>query len=306
MSLQSSSFRSAVGLQSGPMSAIPSIAPTSGEMPKNKVDKIYSLAQIDQQQPVGTVFLIDLDDTAFDFPYMLGSKAWRSYINKATKNDPRRSWHDVLSLHLTRHYPVKAVETITSQFIETLQSKGFIVLGLTARERAKWYDTPIDGVDSMTATQVDSIGVHFSHPTEDERHSYITENPQYFQGILFADTDLKGEFLRKLFSDPSKYPNKVVFIDDKESQNLSVAQLCHELGIDHLCFSYAVTEAKSLKFDALIANVQLYHFILSSTMLSDQDAAIIASQNTQKDAEYYLQEALNLYLAKHPTHSDNF
>ena len=85
---------------------------------------IQSLSEIQVSQPHKTLFLLDLDDTVFDFPNMVGSKSWRSYIGQATKKiDNSRDWHDVLSYFLTKNYPVKTVEPMTKENLSKIYKK---------------------------------------------------------------------------------------------------------------------------------------------------------------------------------------
>ncbi len=99
----------------------------------------------------------------------------------------------------------------------------------------------------------------------------------------------------KLFKDAPQLPQRVIFIDDKQSQVESVAAVLHQLGIDHECYWYTATDDKARKFDPLIANIQLYYFWTSGAkrVLSDEEALSIAEQYPEKNAEYYLQSVLN-------------
>lgn len=252
--------------------------------------KIESMAQITDSQPSNTLYFFDLDDTLFDSPTMLGSKMWRKYITTATKNDQTQNWHDIFSLFIARNHPLETVEPITSQFIKKLQTKGSDVFGLTARERKKWYDTPINDVDVLTVAQLDSLGINFNREVSDKNYSYLTNTPEYFEGVFFADLEPKGEYFLKLFKDAPQLPEKVIFVDDKESQIESVAKALHQLGIDHECYWYVNTDEKAKKFDPLIANIQLYYLWTSkgTKVLSDDEAASIAKQHPDKTAEDYL------------------
>jgi FMN phosphatase YigB (HAD superfamily) len=265
----------------------------AGSAQDASVAGIESMTQIAGSQPAGTIYFFDIDDTIFDSPCMLGSKAWRKYIAEATKNDFTHNWRDVLSLFLARNHPVETVESITSQFVQKLQMEGYAVFGLTARERKRWYDTPTDGIDLLTANQLESVGINFSNTFIDEAYPYscLTDDPEYFNGIFFADVESKGEYLLKLFKNAPQLPEKVIFIDDKKSQVESVAAALNQLGIIYECYWYSATDKKAGRFDPLVANIQLYYFWLSggTRALSDAEAASIAEQYPERNAEYYLQ-----------------
>lgn len=257
--------------------------------------KIESLNQIANPESTQAIYFLDIDDTLFDSPYMLGSKAWRKYIVSATKDDLTENWHDIFSHFIARNHPLETVESLTSRFVKELQMRGCGVFGLTARERKIWYNTPMDDIDLLTVSQLESVGISFNNESLVKTYPHLTTNPEYFKGIFFADIEPKGEYLLKLFKDISPLPEKVIFIDDKQSQVESVATTLHQLGISYECYWYTATEDKAGKFDPLIANVQLYYFWVSDgkRVISDEEAASIAEQYPERNAEYYLHTVLN-------------
>lgn len=263
----------------------------------SSVATIQSLAQIPRDQPSNTLILFDIDDTLIDAPYMLASKAWRSYIVKATKEiDPDLNWHDILSYHLARYYPVHPVETLTSQYVHDLQSKGHVLCGLTSRERQLWYDMPQKGIDVLTVHQLRSVHVDFHNQRLENVYPDLSRDPEYFHGIFFCNLEPKGNFLSHLLQSASERPVKILFIDDKRSQVESVDTALQELGIPHECYLYTATDEKVKAFNPLIANIQLYAFYQSNgtKVLSDAQAAQIAKDSPDLTAEYYLRAALDL------------
>lgn len=260
----------------------------------NTMIRIESLAEISDLQPAGTFYFFDIDDTLIDSPYMLGSKAWRKYMSEVTKRETICNWHDLFSLYVALNHPLNTVESITAPFIKELQEKGYVVFGLTARERKKWYDTPAEDIDLLTANQLRSLGIVFKTDNLDSIYDYLIHSPEHFQGIFFADIEPKGGYLLKLFKEARKLPRKVIFIDDKQSQVESVAEALDELGIDNECYWYCPTDKKNQDFDPLVANIQLYYFWTSRAehILSDSMARAIAQKNPDKAAEYYLQHLL--------------
>lgn len=267
---------------------------------ERRISKIESLTEIADSDPTHTLYFFDIDDTLFDSAYMLGSKAWRKYIVAATKDDPTEDWHDIFSLFIARNHPLQAIETMTSEFIQELQTKSEAVFGLTARERKMWYDTPMADTDLLTIAQLESVGISFDHPSIDKTHPHLTSDSEYFKGVFFANIEPKGEYLLKLFKDAPQLPAKVIFVDDKQNQVESVAAALNQLGIDYECYWYTATDSKASKFNPLIANIQLYYFWISEgeRVLSDNEAHSIAEQHPERDAEYYLQSLLNEAKAK--------
>ena len=262
---------------------------------------IQSLSQISIDQPRGTLFYFDLDDTTFDFFSMVGSRAWRRYIVEATKKiDSSANWHDIFSYALAQKYPLKAVEEITSPFIKNLQSKGFVVCGLTSRERQKWYDMDQSGIDALTVQQLSTVDVNFNNGSLEKTYPHLAKDSEYFDGVFFANLEPKGNYLLHLFEKSSKRPEKVIFIDDKLSQVESVADALTKLGIPHECYLYSATDEKGKAFNPLIANIQLYYFYESKgeKMLSDEEAELIAKSNPEKNENDYLKATLDIAKAQ--------
>lgn len=240
-----------------------------------------------------TLYLFDLDDTLFDSAGMLGTKAWRGYIKEATKHDPRKNWHDCLSYFIAQHYPLKTVEATTSDHIKKLQDKGYMVLGFTARERNMWYGDRREGVDQLTVEQLTTMNIDFSRTVLREGYEYIAAMPQYYGGILFADTDSKGEYLLKLFKGREHLPKKVIFVDDKFSHIESVEEALDTIAIENDSFWYIAVEHKSQTFNPAIADIQLYYLWTYHIVLTDAEAAQISEEVAPEIISAYLQTVLN-------------
>lgn len=255
--------------------------------------RIESLAEVEDAHEPGTLFFFDIDDTLIDSATCLGSKEWRRYIKKTAKDSKGVNWHDVLSLYLARNYPIALVEEETARFVRDLQNRGFAVFGLTARERQKWYDTHVPGVDVMTVSQLQSVGIQLDgHPS----FSPILDAPEYYQGIFFVDLDFKGDYVKRLFSYGKALPAKVVFFDDKLKHVESVADALKTLGLSGVCYWYAATDKKDREFDPLIANIQLYYFMLSGEerVLSNEEASLLSEDEPDMTAEEYLKKILEM------------
>jgi hypothetical protein len=275
------------------LAASPLLDPTSTP---HQVYQIESLSQLLHEQPPKTLYLFDLDDTVFDSPYMLGSRAWRRYIAEATKKlDATENWHDIFSYEVAKKIAVITVEEITAPFIKELQCKGHISCGLTSRERLCWYGMPQNGIDQLTVDQLLSVGIDFNKGSLEQEYPSLSSDAEYYKGTFFANISPKGHYLLHVLKG-GLYPIKIVFIDDKLDQVISVAEALTQLGIPHECYHYTATEKKSLVFNPLIANVQLYYFYKSSgtLLLSDQEAAEIAGNHSDIDAGAYLQEVLEM------------
>lgn len=276
----------------------PLIAKPPSETCCSKFAKIYSIDEIQTSQPKETIFFFDIDDTLFDSPYMLGSKAWRKYITQATQNC-ERNWHDILSLYIAQNLQMATVESGTSELIKNLQKQGYAVCGLTARERNIWYDTPTKGIDLLTLHQLAAVDIILDHASFEKGFPGLAQDNEYFAGVFFANEASKGSYLRKILENSASHhtlPEKIIFIDDKLSHVEAVLAVLQDLNIDHECYWYCATDNKSTTFNPLIANIQLYYFLTSQgkVILCDQEAELIGKRDPKKSADYYLNTALNV------------
>jgi len=266
------------------------------------VTSVETLAELSLGVSEDTLVFLDIDDTVLEFPHTVGSKKWRHYLHHATDAwDTSQNWHDVLTLWMAENYPVCPVEPITCQWVMDLQAQGAIVCGLTARERNKWYDTPQDGMDLVTARQLKALGVSFDDARLQDAYPELAALPQYFQGTFFVDMDLKGDYLLHHLAGLSKRPKKIIFVDDKWSQAMSVAKALHALGIPYESYCYTYTDAKAARFDPVLANIQLYFFHRGAQILSDEEAARIAREDLTRSGEDYLKAVVEAIRKTHPS-----
>lgn len=146
----------------------------------------------------------------------------------------------------------------------------------------------------MTTDQLNSVGVNFNNHSLEKIYPYLALESEYFSGTFFCNIEPKGNFLTHLFKDAPEIPQKVVFIDDKLSQVESVSNALTSLGISHESYCYLATNTKAQNFNPLIANIQLYHFLKSNEVLSDDEAALLAKENPSNNADFYLRAALEI------------
>jgi len=214
---------------------------------------------------------------------------------EVTQEKPNENWHDMLSLYLARSNPIQTVELQTSEWIQALQEKGYVTWGLTARERDKWYDAPVEGIDHLTVSQPRSVGITFSTSA----HPPWTADPAYYEGVFFAVVESLKKPNYAIYFKTSSIPPHIVFVDDKLAQVESVDAVLTELAIPHTCYEYTTQETKNRRFDPLIANIQLYTFYHSHRILSDEEAAQVAQQKPSWRTEDYLNAFLSEF--KMPT-----
>ncbi len=282
-------------LGAGILATTPAAYVSIEKAPQQSVIEISSLDQMPQEFSHYALVLVDLDETAFKTSTMLGSKAWRQYIKKASaKIDNSKNWHDIISLGLAAHHPYKTVEPQTSQCFKNLQAKGYVVAGFTARERTKWYDMDQAGVDAMTVQQLNQVEIDFNNKSLENTYFSLSQDSEYYQGVFFANKEDKGQYLDRLLSHTCCYPTEIVFIDDKASHVHSVGKIAEKYGIPYKGYVYTATAQDP--FNERIANIQLYHLFRTEgkTLLTDEEAKKIAQDDPNKSADQYLKEALEI------------
>lgn len=256
-------------------------------IPVSQIVKIDRLDQIEPPRSPDEIWLWDLDDTLMDVHGMLGSKKWREYFLQATNQE----LHDKISyLIAIKNYPLHTVEPASAEFIRRHQDNGFIMLGLTARERSHWYYMPARGVDALTVKQLQEVKINFEQSILPDKYAYLCGFAPFYKNIFFSDEETKGDFVKKIFLGCPVRPPKVRFIDDKLKQVEAVKTALDELGIDNECYYYTAIYAKP--FDPLIANIELYYLLKEDRIVLDDEAREIAKKQPELDAAYYLQEAL--------------
>lgn len=242
----------------------------------------------------GTVFFFDLEDTLIDAPHMLGSKAWRAYVAEAS-GGLAAPWHDLLTLYVAHRCHAVAREPSTASVIAELQSRGHAVFGVTSRRRDRWGATPAKGVDALTVRQLEAAGITLHGQPAAERYPALTQDPIYYEGVIFADTPHKGDCLKRLLHqcmDSGQAPAKVVFVDDRLPQINACTKALRELGLDYEGYWYRAGAENDRLFDPLVANLQLYALIqgFSYHPLSDEEAARLAWQLPARSPAYYLEQ----------------
>ena len=239
-----------------------------------EIVRIESLKEIPKQQE-RTLYLLDIDDTLIDFPYMLGSCGWRKYIKALGRKSGQTHWHDQFSYHLAKNYPPVTVEALTLDWINDVQNHGHIVVGFTRRERAVWYNTPMEGVDVMTVAQLNHVGISFEKERIEGLFPQFQNEPHYYEGVFFSDCSLKGDFLRQLLSKMPLIPDQIIFVDDMFKHVESVDKVLNELQINHKCYWYTACKQKEMRFDPLIADTELYYYLIEQEIISDEEASTL-------------------------------
>jgi hypothetical protein len=220
----------------------------------------------DHLQP-GMLIVFDIDNTIIEPKQTLGSDQWfhhrmdeyksYGYSDSNSLEFALREWMAIQNLT-----EVQLVENDTGSIITDLQHKGYDVIGLTTRGL---------GMSTRTIHQLQSVGVSLqvTAPSKDEFHFMNGRGVLYHEGILFTAATDKGEALRKYINTIGYIPKSVMFINDKYSHIVPVAEFCEGANIPFIGLRYAYLDEKVANFPRQVALVQFYNF---GRILTDEAA----------------------------------
>ncbi len=208
-----------------------------------------------------TLFVSDLNNVLMETAQDLGSDAWAGYEVKRQMKETGLSkmevlhtfvpfWHRILLVA-----PVKAVEGRAPEVIRQMQNRGTKVMGLTARYTEMAYPTH---------SQLRSIGIHMEKNTV---YAYDWEieggyASKFVEGIVFVGLrNDKGETLMRCLDQLGFKPKKIVFIDDKLKNVLSVQKAVEARGIPFTGVRYGYLDESVQDFDPAQAQAELEAFL---------------------------------------------
>lgn len=256
------------------------------------ITKVESLNEISTDYPEKTIIFFNITDTLINSSQMLGSKGWRKFVKNVAPEV-----HDKLTLFLAYQVPVVSAEPITSRFIKELEAKGYAVCGLTGRERNIWYNTPAEAIDILTINQLASVGIYFDVETFEATYPTLASDFEYYEGVFFANTEAKGDYLRKILhtiAQTSEMPTKIICIDDKLSQIESLVSVLKEFDVDYQGYWYCGTDEKAKKFHPMVTNIQLEKLLFQDLIITDEEAELIVQSMSEVNAALYFKDLISL------------
>jgi len=224
-----------------------------------------------------TLVLLDIDDTLLLPTQTLGSDTWFLYRVKqnqiagvATSDAFEKSlaeWEAIRQLT-----KMEIVEPGTDKIVHLLQDQAqnqkFYVMGLTTQGLA---------LATRTSQQLKENGFDLSLTAPSREDQYLLINGRgvlYRNGILFTSGASKGESLFALCKKIGYSPQRIVFINDKETHLKDVESAAESRGIECIGLRYAFADGRKKAFDPHLADYQFTHSTLHH-LLSDEEAKIL-------------------------------
>src|SRR3990167_753472 len=220
----------------------------------NIVDKY-----LDGSKDVLVVF--DIDNTLAAPKKELGSDEWFGYLIQKKMEEGYDAFQ-ALYLILPKYFyaqfnvPLIALESDSVDFLNSLKKRNIDFMSLTARSLY---------IADRTLDQLHNIGISFSMATKIPDFALSLAHPAIFkEGILFSGSNDKGESLISFFDTNNYHPKKVIFLDDKNKNLLTVENALLKREIQFVGIRYSGADEKVKNFDTEAAekqlqNIQNYH-----------------------------------------------
>lgn len=250
-----------------------------------------SLLDIDHELTEGALICFDIDETLIQPPNTFCTmKFWRfakRYLNQrspAADSIEELVFNTLGSMLKNAYFP--PTEEHGPNFVRRLQDEGYHVMAITARSANAPWDAEFH---RTTVSQLAKAGYGFA----DSAPALITammepifELPYYYRGIFFTAKQMKGPILRDLLFTLDALPTKVIMVDDKLEQLISIEESLQDLDIPLTCIRYSRLDERLANLDMQHGDIQLGAFLDSGAILSDEEAH-------QLKADRPLNETLN-------------
>jgi hypothetical protein len=168
------------------------------------------------------------------------------------------------------------VDNQTPNLIRTLQNKNIKVIALTMCLAGQYFFIPQLEINRLQ--ELKTFGFDFKqafpHLNRYEFHqlSHKNRHPLYQDGVLFTAGYDKGNVLLAFLKKIAWKPSRIIFVDNKKKNILSVMSAAEKLKTPFLGFLYKAAYKLPGGFDEKIAQFQIKYLIEHETLLDDEAA----------------------------------
>ena len=207
-----------------------------------------------------TLIIFDLDNTLIHPEWKhLGSDQWFYTLTNAYEKQGmshQQAVDSVLPLYfqiMAHIWFIPVEENQTKQVVNYLQKNGVTVIALTARSLDIVY---------RTMEQLDHVGITFAGygPTECPILYGKGKPSLYIHGIIFCGNYNKGEVLAYWLNKVNYHPKKVIIIDDKLKNILSVEKALHKRNYPFIGLRYGYLDNHIKTINQEIIKKELQEF----------------------------------------------
>lgn len=224
----------------------------------NNFDTILNYIDTDDHHPY-TIVLLDIDNTiAAPAGTFVASDQWVSHHMKIKMKEglsARQAWMAIkdLYVYLQHQIDLMLIEEITATIIKELQSRGIIVIAITAR---------LPEIGDRTIMQLSNIGIEFSSLWHEELLGNENLSYHYKQGIIFCDGNDKGKVFEDIVKRINKSFTKIIAVDDKEN-NLKALQKVVLPSVKFIGIRYGYLDTIVSAFDHEQAELDLQKYLVT-------------------------------------------
>lgn len=204
-----------------------------------------------------TVVVFDIDNTLIKPESDLGGDQWFMHITTHIMKNMNICFNEALKITLPFYFHVNnfiniiPVEPITPHIIQLLNAEHIPTLALTTRSLP---------FKEQTNIQLTLAGIHFSHEMLPRYEIDCSFNcpALYSHGIIFAGNNDKGTLLLHMLNFFAVKPKKIIFVDDKMKNIISVEDALKKKNIAFTGIRYARLDSEVARFNADKAEQELY------------------------------------------------
>ncbi|HLW72804.1 MAG TPA: DUF2608 domain-containing protein [Candidatus Babeliales bacterium] len=218
------------------------------------VENDHLVAILNYIDPIGTLVIFDIDNTLTHPTQELSSDEWFSYLvdkKVAEGFDYLTSVDYTLpkAFYAQFNIPLEPTEPHIPELIAYLIDENVAVMALTSRSIF---------IAERTVEQLDNININFFIPdiNPDDLVLPMKDPSFYKQGILFGGNNDKGKTLNCFFKTMNYYPKKIIFVDDKMKNLLSVEKAMSARHIPFVGIRYSGSDARVKSFDPAKSEAQ--------------------------------------------------
>lgn len=201
-----------------------------------------------------TLIIFDIDNTLAAPQLEIGTDQWVNHLVELKIKeglDFQQAFNAVLPtyFHVQFKIAMHPVEEQTPQFIQELQAQGASVIALTARSIF---------VASRTLEQLKDISVKLGiKDHKNELHLNMPIPCIYMNGVIFSGNNDKGLVLLELLSSIDFKPTKIIFLDDKLKNIVTVEYAAQKCDIEFVGIRYGRCDERVEHFDPVRAQQEL-------------------------------------------------
>lgn len=250
-----------------------------------------SIQELANEATPETLVFCDIDDTLLRSTVSLGWGEWwnvllRSYVAAGVEFSivkpilgPSIGW-------IFQNIPLEPMEATTADTIREIQARGITVLGLTARNKRAAYHLYFD---HLTREHLSSVKIDFMHSTLSEGMNFNEASEidwDFIYGVIFTSQKKKGPPLAAFLTAQKIQPKRIVLIDDRLDQLISVDEAMAKLGIPFLGLHY---QRPARPFSLAAANVQWHMLMTTGIIPSDEEALRIRASYPQRSDNFFVE-----------------